>query len=58
MSEPGPVWHVVLVDDEPGPGGWGARCVPHGDIGRWPERVLAFLHALEHDIEQGGRAAG
>lgn len=47
-------WHVIVVDEEPGPDGYRAVCIPHGLLGTWETRVEAVLRALEHDQRHGG----
>lgn len=51
---PSPSGHVIVIADEPGPGGWAVTCWPHGDLGCAPTRTAAFLAAVEHDEQHGG----
>jgi hypothetical protein len=46
--------HTIVIDEEPGPEGWGVVCIPHGPLGAWEDRVEAFLEALKHDAKYGG----
>lgn len=50
--------HSVVIAEEPDMDGvYWVRCVPHGEIGRDQDRVTAFLMALEHDRQYGGKSA-
>lgn len=45
-------WHIVWIDEAPG--GWAARCLPHGLIGTGPSHLAAFTLAYAHDFEITG----
>lgn len=45
--------HTILLDEDPGPEGYGVRCLPHGPLGFRPSLALAYVLACEHDDEYG-----
>jgi hypothetical protein len=51
---PGMPNHIIVIDETPGPDGFGVVCTPHGPIGRACDtRLAAFLRALQHDNRYG-----
>lgn len=51
---PGMPSHIILIDETPGPDGFGVHCIPHGPLGQPCEsRVAAFLRACQHDNRYG-----
>lgn len=46
--------HVMVIDETPGPQGFGVRCFPHGQLGPWPTHLEAVIRACEHDDRHGG----
>lgn len=46
--------HIILIDETPGPDGFGVRCIPHGPLGRPCGTFLeGVLRACQHDDRYG-----